>query len=127
MFLGQYVSSLMQETIAYLKLPCDKLAHEMSIPELVLRDAVEGKMGLTRGQWSGSFSARKILPIHQRRGHKTRPRFARVMTQRNGALALGQWCKSGAKVVCGEASRAKLQGLNRTTECVSSRLWQLRF
>lgn len=51
MFLGQYVSLLMQETIAYLKLPYDKLAHEMSIPELVLRDAVEGKMGLTRGQW----------------------------------------------------------------------------
>lgn len=51
MFLGQYVSSLMQETITYLKLPFDKLAHEMSIPELVLRDAVEGKMGLTRGQW----------------------------------------------------------------------------
>jgi hypothetical protein len=41
----------MQETIAYLKLPYDKLAHEMSIPELVLRDAVEGKMGLTRGKW----------------------------------------------------------------------------
>jgi len=51
MFLGQYVSKLMQETISYLKLPYDKLAHEMSIPELVLRDAVEGKMGLTRGQW----------------------------------------------------------------------------
>ena len=51
MFLGQYVSALMHETIAYLKLPYDKLAHEMSIPELVLRDAVEGKMGLTRGQW----------------------------------------------------------------------------
>ena len=31
--------------------PPAKLAHEMSIPELVLRDAVEGKMGLTRGQW----------------------------------------------------------------------------
>jgi hypothetical protein len=51
MFLGQYVSLLMQETITYLKLPYDTLAHEMSIPELVLRDAVEGKMGLTRGQW----------------------------------------------------------------------------
>jgi len=34
-FLGQYVSSLMQETIPYLKLPYDKLAREMSIPELV--------------------------------------------------------------------------------------------
>jgi hypothetical protein len=34
-FLGQYVSSLMQETITYLKLPYDKLAREMSIPELV--------------------------------------------------------------------------------------------
>jgi len=51
MFLGQYVSKLIQETIAYLELPYDKLAHQMSIPEMVLRDAVEGKMGLTRGQW----------------------------------------------------------------------------
>ena len=51
MVLGQYVSSLMQETIMYLELPYDKLAHEMSIPKLILRDAVEGKMGLTRGQW----------------------------------------------------------------------------
>jgi len=51
MFLGQYVSKLMQETITYCKQPYDKLAHEMSIPELVLRDAVEGRMGLTRGQW----------------------------------------------------------------------------
>ena len=48
MFLGQYVSKLMQET-TYLKL--STLAHEMSITELVLRDAVEGKMGVTRGQW----------------------------------------------------------------------------
>jgi hypothetical protein len=51
MFLGQYVSKLMQETITYLKLPYNTLAHQMSIPELVLRDAVEAKMGLTRGQW----------------------------------------------------------------------------
>ena len=51
MFLGQYVSSLMKETIMYLELPYDKLAREMSIPELILRDAVEGRMGLTRGQW----------------------------------------------------------------------------
>jgi hypothetical protein len=50
-FLGQYVSKLMQETIAYLKLSYESLSHEMSIPELVLRDAVEEKMGLTRGQW----------------------------------------------------------------------------
>jgi hypothetical protein len=47
---------------------------------------------------SGSFSARKSLPIHQRRSHQ---RFARVMTQRNGALPLGQLGKNGAKVVCG--------------------------
>ena len=50
-FAGQYVSSLMLETITYLKLSYEGLAHEMSIPEMVLRDAVEGKMGLTRGQW----------------------------------------------------------------------------
>jgi hypothetical protein len=51
MFLGQYVSKLMQETITYLKLSYVGLAHEMSIPELVLRDAVEGKMDLTHAQW----------------------------------------------------------------------------
>jgi hypothetical protein len=51
MFLGQYVSALMLETIKYLKLSYAGLAHQMSIPEMVLRDAVEGKMGLTRGQW----------------------------------------------------------------------------
>jgi len=50
-FAGQYVSSLMLEEIKYLKLSYEGLAHEMSIPEIVLRDAVEGKMGLTRGQW----------------------------------------------------------------------------
>jgi len=50
-FLGQYVSSLTQETIVYLKLSYSGLAQQMSIPEMVLRDATEGKMGLTRGQW----------------------------------------------------------------------------
>lgn len=50
-FLGQYVSALMLETIRYLKLAYGGLAHDMSIPEMVLRDAVERKMGLTRGQW----------------------------------------------------------------------------
>jgi hypothetical protein len=56
-FLGPYVNSLMQETITYLKLPYDKLAREMSIPELVLRDAVDGKMGLTRGQFANDLKA----------------------------------------------------------------------
>jgi hypothetical protein len=50
-FLGQYVSSLMQETITYREMPYLGLAHQMSIPELVLRDAVRGTLGLTRGQW----------------------------------------------------------------------------
>jgi len=50
-FLGQYVSSLTQETITYLRLSYSDLALLMFIPEMVLRDAVEGKMGLTRGQW----------------------------------------------------------------------------
>jgi hypothetical protein len=35
----------MLETIKYLKLSYARLAHEMAIPEMVLRDAVEGKMG----------------------------------------------------------------------------------
>ena len=49
-FAGQYVSALMLETIKYLKVSYAGLAHEMAIPEMVLRDAIEGKMGLTRGQ-----------------------------------------------------------------------------
>ena len=43
----------MLETIEFLKLSYARLAQEMSVPEMVLRDAVEGKMGLTRGH-SGS-------------------------------------------------------------------------
>jgi hypothetical protein len=50
-FAGQYVSSLMLETIRYLNLSYRDLALRMFLPEMVLRDAVEGKMGLTRGQW----------------------------------------------------------------------------
>lgn len=29
----------------------EKAVQEMLIPEMVLRDAVQGKLGLTRGQW----------------------------------------------------------------------------
>jgi hypothetical protein len=50
-FAGQYVSSLMLETIRYLNLSYSDLALRMFVPEMVLRDAVDGKMGLTRGQW----------------------------------------------------------------------------
>jgi hypothetical protein len=51
LFLGQYVSSLMQETIIYLKLSYSDLALTMFVPEMVLCDAVGAKMALTRGQW----------------------------------------------------------------------------
>lgn len=50
-FLGQYLSLLLQETITYHKKSYTELAQQMSIPEVVLRDAVQGKLGLTRGQW----------------------------------------------------------------------------
>jgi hypothetical protein len=50
LFLGQYISSLMQETVRFLKLSYSDLALRMFIPEMVLRDSVEGKMALTRGQ-----------------------------------------------------------------------------
>jgi hypothetical protein len=52
LFLGQYISSLMQETVRFLKLSYSDLALKMFIPEMVLRDSVEGKMALTRGQWA---------------------------------------------------------------------------
>ena len=51
MFLGQYVGCLIQETITYLKLSFSDLAATIFIPEMVLRDAVERKIALTRGQW----------------------------------------------------------------------------
>jgi|HubBroStandDraft_6_1064221.scaffolds.fasta_scaffold579130_1 hypothetical protein len=40
----------MQETIACLKLSYQGLTLEMSIPEMVWRHTIEGKMGLTRGE-----------------------------------------------------------------------------
>jgi hypothetical protein len=45
LFLGQYVSSLMQEIIIYLKLSYSDLALTMFVPEMVLRDAVGAKDG----------------------------------------------------------------------------------
>jgi len=50
-FLGQYLSKLVQETITYRKTRYSDLAREMSIPEMVLQDAIQGKLALTRGQW----------------------------------------------------------------------------
>jgi len=50
-FSGQFVSLLIQETITCLKISYKRLAHELSIPEVVLRDAVQGKLGFTRPQW----------------------------------------------------------------------------
>lgn len=49
-FLRQYVSSLIQETITSVKVPYGRLGQDMSISKMVLRDAVEGKLGLTRRQ-----------------------------------------------------------------------------
>lgn len=50
-FLGEYLSSLMQETASCLKMPHKELAHQLSIPEAVLQDALEGKISLKRGKW----------------------------------------------------------------------------
>jgi hypothetical protein len=50
-FLGQFVSLLLQETIICLNVPYKRLAQDMSIPEVVLRDAVQGKLGFTRSKW----------------------------------------------------------------------------
>jgi hypothetical protein len=52
-FLRQYVSSLIQETI---KVPYGRLGQDMSISKMVLRDAVEGKLGLTRRQAGQGWS-----------------------------------------------------------------------
>jgi hypothetical protein len=59
--MGQYVSSLMQETITYPKLSYSDLALTMFVPEMVLRDAVGPKIALTRGQW-GRLSKLLGLP-----------------------------------------------------------------
>ena len=50
-FAGQYVSLLVQETITYRKMSYKGLAQEMSMPETIIREAIQGKLGLTRGQW----------------------------------------------------------------------------
>ena len=51
-YLGQYVSLLMQETVTCLKLSYKGLAQEMSMPETIIREAIQGKLGLTRGHWA---------------------------------------------------------------------------
>ena len=50
-FAGQYVSLLVHETITYRKMSYKGLAQEMSMPETIIREAIQGKLGLTRGQW----------------------------------------------------------------------------
>jgi hypothetical protein len=50
-FVGQFVSLLMQETITCRKMSFRRLAQKMSTPEIVLQDAVRGKLASTRPQW----------------------------------------------------------------------------
>jgi hypothetical protein len=50
-FAGQYLSSLVQETVTYCKISYKRLAQEMSLSETILREAVQGKLARTRGQW----------------------------------------------------------------------------
>jgi hypothetical protein len=50
-FLGRYLSLLVQETITHRKIQYSDLAREMSIPEMVLQDAIQGNLALSRGQW----------------------------------------------------------------------------
>jgi len=72
-FAGQYVSSLVEETIRYLRVALNVLAKEMLIPEMVLRDVVQGKLGMTRGQW---IKLGKLLKIATN--------FQLVKSERNG-------------------------------------------
>jgi hypothetical protein len=51
-YVGQYIRSLIEETVRYKKSSYSELAHAMSLPELILKDAVEGQVGLRRGQWN---------------------------------------------------------------------------
>jgi len=50
-FLGQYLSLLVQETMTYRKTRFSDLAREMSISEMVLQEAVQGRLPLTRRRW----------------------------------------------------------------------------
>jgi len=50
-FLGQYLSLLVQETITSRKSRYSDLARGMSMSEIVLQEAVQGKLPLTRGRW----------------------------------------------------------------------------
>ena len=51
-FLSEYISRLFQETIRFRALPYKKLAQQVSIPSPALKVAMEGQLGLTRGQWN---------------------------------------------------------------------------
>jgi ribosome-binding protein aMBF1 (putative translation factor) len=49
--LSEYISRLAQETIRYRALSYKELAQQTSIPKPVLQEAIEGELGLRRGQW----------------------------------------------------------------------------
>jgi hypothetical protein len=73
-FLGQYITLLVLETVICLKLSYKGLAQKMSMPETVLREAMQGKLGLTRGQWVKLGQLLKIAT-----------NFQLVKSERNGA------------------------------------------
>jgi hypothetical protein len=91
MFLGQYVSALMLETVKYLKLSYARLAHEMAIPEMVLRDAVEGKMGLTRGHWVRLGKALGYWGCRQRMSYDPASRMVCLVGKSVTHLSTSPW------------------------------------
>jgi hypothetical protein len=50
-FLGPYLSLLAQETIAFRKISYAELGQELSLSRVIVKEAVQGQIGLTRGQW----------------------------------------------------------------------------
>jgi hypothetical protein len=50
-FVGPYLGLLMKETIAFRKISYAELGADLSFSEVLVKEAVDGQIALTRGQW----------------------------------------------------------------------------
>jgi hypothetical protein len=50
-FVGPYLGRLMKETITFRRISFAELGADLSFSDVLLKEAVEGQIALTRGQW----------------------------------------------------------------------------
>lgn len=61
-FVGPYLGRLMKETVASRKISYAELGADLSLSEVLVKEAVEGQIALTRGQWLRLVQRLKLPP-----------------------------------------------------------------